>query len=129
MARHDTQGFSCKRNSKLDSFLKRNLEQRVYERVRACKACVVISETFKKVFIEWQQTLQCSIITSEKHKDQKACNELCTKSAVWFLLSGAQRRARDGEGRGAQGRSGGEGTEGVKGGVEGGEESGGSRVY
>ncbi|XP_036374370.1 uncharacterized protein C12orf56 homolog [Megalops cyprinoides] len=51
MARTDTDGLLCRRNSKLDSFLRRNTERCVYERIRAYEPCVVISETVNKVFM------------------------------------------------------------------------------
>ncbi|XP_065121779.1 uncharacterized protein C12orf56 homolog isoform X1 [Paramisgurnus dabryanus] len=38
-------------NSKLDSFLKRNTSRDVYERIRACEPCVVVSGSVKKVFM------------------------------------------------------------------------------
>ncbi|XP_044041240.1 uncharacterized protein C12orf56 homolog isoform X2 [Siniperca chuatsi] len=40
-----------RRNVKLDSFLKRNTERTVYERIRAYEPCVVISETISKVYM------------------------------------------------------------------------------
>ncbi|XP_033989320.1 uncharacterized protein C12orf56 homolog isoform X1 [Trematomus bernacchii] len=40
-----------RRNMKLDTFLKRNTERAVYERIRAYEPCVVISETVKKVYM------------------------------------------------------------------------------
>uniref|UniRef100_A0A3Q3EF87 Si:ch211-258f14.2 n=1 Tax=Labrus bergylta TaxID=56723 RepID=A0A3Q3EF87_9LABR len=41
----------CRRNIKLDSFLKRNTERAVYERIRTYEPCVVISETINKVYM------------------------------------------------------------------------------
>ncbi|KAG7260420.1 hypothetical protein CRUP_034970 [Coryphaenoides rupestris] len=41
----------CRRNSKLDSFLKRNTERGVYERIRAYEPCVVVSEAVRKVYM------------------------------------------------------------------------------
>jgi len=41
----------CRRNSKLDSFLKRNTERGVYERIRAYEPCVVVSEAVSKVYM------------------------------------------------------------------------------
>ncbi|XP_062373445.1 uncharacterized protein C12orf56 homolog [Sardina pilchardus] len=49
MARAD--GLLCRRNVKLDSFLKRNTERDVYERIRAYEPCVVVSESINKVFM------------------------------------------------------------------------------
>ncbi|KAJ8381986.1 hypothetical protein SKAU_G00027640 [Synaphobranchus kaupii] len=51
MARTDTDGLQCRRNSKLDTFLRRNTDRSVYERIRAYEPCVVISETVNKVFM------------------------------------------------------------------------------
>ncbi|XP_067111117.1 uncharacterized protein C12orf56 homolog [Osmerus mordax] len=51
MARTGAGNLLCKRNSKLDSFLKRNTDRGVYERIRAYEPCVVISETVNKVFM------------------------------------------------------------------------------
>ncbi|XP_035280868.1 uncharacterized protein C12orf56 homolog isoform X1 [Anguilla anguilla] len=51
MARTDTDGLQCSRNSKLDTFLRRNTERSVYDRIRAYEPCVVISETVNKVFM------------------------------------------------------------------------------
>ncbi|XP_041833101.1 uncharacterized protein C12orf56 homolog isoform X2 [Melanotaenia boesemani] len=42
--------LSC-RNARLDSFLKRNTERAVYERIRACEPCVVVTETVNKVYM------------------------------------------------------------------------------
>lgn len=39
------------RNSRLDSFLKRNTERTVYEGIGACEPCVVVSETVNKVYM------------------------------------------------------------------------------
>ncbi|XP_069543621.1 uncharacterized protein C12orf56 homolog [Brachyistius frenatus] len=39
------------RNVKLDSFLKRNTERAVYERIRAYEPCVVVSDTVNKVYM------------------------------------------------------------------------------
>ncbi|KAK6482861.1 hypothetical protein HHUSO_G15969 [Huso huso] len=58
----------CKINCKLDSFLKRNLEQNVYDRVRACEACVVISETVKKVFMYVVLSDHCIYLTENPPK-------------------------------------------------------------
>ncbi|RXN00451.1 hypothetical protein EOD39_9486 [Acipenser ruthenus] len=99
MARHDTQGFSCKRNSKLDSFLKRNLEQRVYERVRACEACVVISETFKKVFMYVVLTDHCIYLTENPPKTIQAAVHFRNISGIELVndipdfLSGRDRES------------------------------------
>ncbi|XP_076153518.1 uncharacterized protein C12orf56 homolog [Alosa pseudoharengus] len=49
MAKAD--GLLCRSNVKLDSFLKRNTERDVYERIRAYEPCVVVSESINKVFM------------------------------------------------------------------------------
>ncbi|XP_041112979.1 uncharacterized protein C12orf56-like [Polyodon spathula] len=82
MARHGTQGFSCKRNSKLDSFLKRNLEQSVYERVRACEACVVISETVKKVFMHVVLSDHCIYLTENPPRTIQAAVRFSNISGI-----------------------------------------------
>lgn len=38
-------------NIKLDSFLRRNTDQAVYERIRSYEPCVVISETINKAYM------------------------------------------------------------------------------
>lgn len=38
-------------NVKLDSFLRRNTDQAVYERIRLFEPCVVISETINKAYM------------------------------------------------------------------------------
>ncbi|XP_031653831.1 uncharacterized protein C12orf56 homolog [Oncorhynchus kisutch] len=52
-------GLQCRRNSKLDSFLKRNTERGVYERIRAYEPCVVISERVNKVFMHVVLSDEC----------------------------------------------------------------------
>ena len=49
MARHSG-GVLVKRNSKLEAFLKRNLDEDTFERIRAHEACVVCSEKDDKAF-------------------------------------------------------------------------------
>ncbi len=51
MARTGSGALLSRRNIKLDSFLKRNTERTVYERIRAYEPCVVISETVNKVYM------------------------------------------------------------------------------
>lgn len=41
----------CRRNSKLETFLKRNAHRDVHERIRYYEACVVVSEELNKVFM------------------------------------------------------------------------------
>ncbi len=51
MARTGSGYLLSRRNMKLDSFLKRNTERSVYERIRAYEPCVVISESICKVYM------------------------------------------------------------------------------
>lgn len=51
MARTGSGVLLSRRNVKLDSFLKRNTERTVYERIRAYEPCVVISDTVNKVYM------------------------------------------------------------------------------
>lgn len=51
MARTGSGSLLARRNIKLDSFLKRNTERTVYERIRVYEPCVVISETINKVYM------------------------------------------------------------------------------
>ncbi|XP_020845845.1 uncharacterized protein C12orf56 homolog [Phascolarctos cinereus] len=43
-------GFPCRRNSRLDSFLKRHLRQEVYDAIRAYELCIVVSNTEHRTF-------------------------------------------------------------------------------
>lgn len=51
MARTSADGLLCQNNSRLDSFLKRNTNRDVYERIRFYEPCVVVSGSVKKVFM------------------------------------------------------------------------------
>ncbi|XP_054862777.1 uncharacterized protein C12orf56 homolog [Amphiprion ocellaris] len=51
MARTGAGTLLCRRNVRLDSFLKRNTERAVYERIRAYEPCVVRSDTVNKVYM------------------------------------------------------------------------------
>lgn len=51
MARHGSGSPRPRRNSKLDSFLRRHTEQAVYDGIRFCEPCVVISETVDKAYM------------------------------------------------------------------------------
>ncbi|XP_008289869.1 uncharacterized protein C12orf56 homolog [Stegastes partitus] len=51
MARTGSGTLLCRRNVRLDSFLKRNTERAVYERIRAYEPCVVRSDTVNKVYM------------------------------------------------------------------------------
>ncbi|XP_014008428.2 uncharacterized protein C12orf56 homolog isoform X2 [Salmo salar] len=59
MAMTGAGGLQCRRNSKLDSFLKRNTERGVYERIRAYEPCVVVSERVNKVFMHVVLSDEC----------------------------------------------------------------------
>ncbi|KAM3858891.1 uncharacterized protein C12orf56 homolog [Diretmus argenteus] len=49
----------CHPNSKLDSFLKRNTDRAVYERIRAYEPCIVVSDTVNKVYMHVVLTDEC----------------------------------------------------------------------
>lgn len=51
MARTGSGTLLARRNIKLDTFLKRNTEHSVYERIRAYEPCVVVSGTVNKVYM------------------------------------------------------------------------------
>ncbi|XP_054480695.1 uncharacterized protein C12orf56 homolog [Anoplopoma fimbria] len=51
MARTGSGALLSRGNIKLDSFLKRNTERAVYQRIRAYEPCVVVSETVRKVYM------------------------------------------------------------------------------
>ncbi|CAB1345732.1 unnamed protein product, partial [Coregonus sp. 'balchen'] len=59
MAMTGAGGLQCRRNCKLDSFLKRNTERGVYERIRAYEPCVVVSERVNKVFMHVVLSDEC----------------------------------------------------------------------
>ena len=63
MARTGSGSLLSRRNIKLDSFLKRNTERTVYERIRAYEPCVVISETVNKVYMHVVLTDECVYLT------------------------------------------------------------------
>ncbi|XP_042191792.1 uncharacterized protein C12orf56 homolog isoform X3 [Callorhinchus milii] len=50
MAAKDRDISPSRRNNKLDFFLKRHLEESVYEKIRGYEVCIVVSETRQKVF-------------------------------------------------------------------------------
>lgn len=52
-----------RRNARLDSFLKRNTERAVYERIRAYEPCVVVSETVNKVYMHVVLSDECVYLT------------------------------------------------------------------
>ncbi|XP_028651173.1 uncharacterized protein C12orf56 homolog [Erpetoichthys calabaricus] len=68
MARRDASAFIGSKNSKLDSFLKRNLPQSVYERVRVHEACVVISDSVNKLYMFVVLTDDCIYLTENPPK-------------------------------------------------------------
>lgn len=51
MARTGAGTLPPRLNVKLDSFLKRNTEREVYERLRASEPCVVVSDTVNKAYM------------------------------------------------------------------------------
>lgn len=51
MARTGPGAPLARRNIRLDSFLQRNTERTVYERIRAYEPCVVVSEAVNKVYM------------------------------------------------------------------------------
>ncbi|XP_019132441.2 uncharacterized protein C12orf56 homolog isoform X1 [Larimichthys crocea] len=51
MARTGSGSLLSRRNIKLDSFLKRNTERAVYERIRTSEPCVVISDSINKEYM------------------------------------------------------------------------------
>uniref|UniRef100_A0A3Q0RXN3 Si:ch211-258f14.2 n=1 Tax=Amphilophus citrinellus TaxID=61819 RepID=A0A3Q0RXN3_AMPCI len=53
----------CRRNARLDSFLKRNVERVVYERIRAYEPCVVVSESINKVYMHVVLSDECVYLT------------------------------------------------------------------
>lgn len=64
MARRGAAGnLLCRRNSKLDSFLKRNTDRAVYERIRAYEPCVVVSEAVNKVYMHVVLSDECVYLT------------------------------------------------------------------
>ncbi|CAJ1054546.1 uncharacterized protein C12orf56 homolog [Xyrichtys novacula] len=63
MARTGSGALLSRRNIKLDSFLKRNTEREVYERIRAYEPCVVISETINKVYMHVVLSDECVYLT------------------------------------------------------------------
>lgn len=51
MARSGSGSLFSRGNIKLDSFLRRNTDQEVYERIRFYEPCVVISESINKAYM------------------------------------------------------------------------------
>ncbi|XP_029020083.1 uncharacterized protein C12orf56 homolog [Betta splendens] len=52
-----------RRNVKLDSFLKRNTDRDLYERIRTCEPCVVVSESVSRVFMHVVLSDECLYLT------------------------------------------------------------------
>ena len=50
MARNGDDLTSCKRDAKLENFLKQKLSEKVYERIRAYEACIAQSRKVKRNF-------------------------------------------------------------------------------
>ncbi|XP_061570408.1 uncharacterized protein C12orf56 homolog isoform X2 [Cololabis saira] len=63
MARTGGGSAQSRRNARLDSFLKRNTERAVYERIRAAEPCVVLSDSVNKVFMHAVLSDQCVYLT------------------------------------------------------------------
>ncbi|XP_072233985.1 uncharacterized protein C12orf56 homolog [Leuresthes tenuis] len=63
MARISSGTLLSRRNAKLDSFLKRNTERAVYERIRAYEPCVVVSESVHKVYMHVVLSDECVYLT------------------------------------------------------------------
>ena len=63
MARTGSGTLLSRRNARLDSFLKRNTERTVYERIRAYEPCVVLSETINKVYMHVVLSDECVYLT------------------------------------------------------------------
>lgn len=41
----------ARRNARLDAFLRRNTERRLYERIRTCEPCVVVSDSVSRAYM------------------------------------------------------------------------------
>lgn len=63
MAHSGSGSLLCRRNARLDSFLQRKLERRVYERIRAYEPCVVLSESINKVYMHVVLSDECVYLT------------------------------------------------------------------
>ncbi|XP_030576366.1 LOW QUALITY PROTEIN: uncharacterized protein C12orf56 homolog [Archocentrus centrarchus] len=63
MAQSGSGTLLCRRNARLDSFLKRNVERVVYERIRAYEPCVVVSESINKVYMHVVLSDECVYLT------------------------------------------------------------------
>ncbi|KAL7827748.1 hypothetical protein AOLI_G00309000 [Acnodon oligacanthus] len=63
MARTVSDDSLWRRNSKLDTFLKRNLERDAYEGIRAYEPCVVVSEALNKAFMHVVLSDECIYLT------------------------------------------------------------------
>uniref|UniRef100_A0A673ALZ4 Si:ch211-258f14.2 n=1 Tax=Sphaeramia orbicularis TaxID=375764 RepID=A0A673ALZ4_9TELE len=88
MARTGSGALLCRRNMKLDSFLKRNTERAVYERIRAYEPCVVKSDTINKVYMhvvlsdervyltEYPPRTLTSVVSFSRMRDLELVNDL-----------------------------------------------------
>ncbi|XP_005949214.1 uncharacterized protein C12orf56 homolog [Haplochromis burtoni] len=63
MAHSGSGSLLCRRNARLDSFLQRKLERRVYERIRVYEPCVVLSESINKVYMHVVLSDECVYLT------------------------------------------------------------------
>ncbi|TSP25371.1 hypothetical protein Baya_9596 [Bagarius yarrelli] len=63
MASPGSNASFCRRNSKLETFLKRNAHRDVHERIRYYEACVIVSEELDKVFMHVVLTDDCVYLT------------------------------------------------------------------
>ncbi|XP_019202248.2 uncharacterized protein C12orf56 homolog isoform X2 [Oreochromis niloticus] len=63
MAHSGSGSLLYRRNARLDSFLQRKLERRVYERIRAYEPCVVLSESINKVYMHVVLSDECVYLT------------------------------------------------------------------
>uniref|UniRef100_A0A3Q1JJH4 Uncharacterized protein n=1 Tax=Anabas testudineus TaxID=64144 RepID=A0A3Q1JJH4_ANATE len=63
MARTGSRTLLYRRNVKLDSFLKRNTDRAVYERIRTYEPCVVVSDTVNKVYMHAVLSDECVYLT------------------------------------------------------------------
>uniref|UniRef100_UPI00398F63B2 uncharacterized protein C12orf56 homolog isoform X3 n=1 Tax=Pristiophorus japonicus TaxID=55135 RepID=UPI00398F63B2 len=69
MARSELDKFPSKRHDKLDFFLKRHLEERVFNKIRMYEACIVVSERkHKKAFEYVILTDECIYLTQNPPK-------------------------------------------------------------
>eukprot|EP00061_Rhincodon_typus_P014012 g40765.t1 len=69
MARSELDIFPSKRHDKLDFFLKRHLEESVFNKIRMYEACIVVSERKNKKAFEYViLTDECIYLTQNPPK-------------------------------------------------------------